>query len=159
MTNKNSIMQLLTSAPSFGHVFKKKSDKAEPVSIDRTYPKILAVYPTGSRYICNPPVMDTDEDKIVLVDRMPDARFLEEEGWSLCGEKEYKASGEFQAFRKEEKNRIFTTSRWYYVNFCAATALARDMNLLEKKDRIALFQEICAGDGGPDCPLPNKGFL
>ena len=37
------------------------------MTVERFNDAVLRSYPTGSRHICNPPVMDTDDDRVVLV--------------------------------------------------------------------------------------------
>lgn len=115
----------------------------ETLDILRTYFKKAA--PTGSRWICDPPPMHTDEDWICLAETFETAtndlvaEDFEEEG-------EYREEGNnFLSFRKGDVNLIVVTEEGYYNEFCLATKLARKYNLLQKRDRIQLFQAILEG--------------
>lgn len=127
------------------------------VSMD--YPQMLAILPSGSRVICDPPVLDTDEDFFILVDKYPSDIRMETDGWEKCDKKDGYMNGPIKAFRKGTKNWIFTTSRDHYVRVAAATALAKELNLTRKEDRIALFSMIQGEYVNYDGPLPNKGFF
>lgn len=49
----------------------------------------------------------------------------------------------FHSWRKDQLNLIVTGSTEYFENFKKATNLATRLNLLNKPDRIALFEGIC----------------
>lgn len=135
--------------------FMKKKESDEP---DMSYPNIKAICPSGSRVICDPPVLDTDDDKFVLVDRLPSKARMEADGWELCGSEEYIQHGRLVAYRRGDQNRIFVTSAEYYVRIYAATLLAKEMNLREKKDRVALFATVVDGKSFYGT-TPTKGLL
>ena len=43
-------------------------------------------FPTGSNYICNPPVTSTDIDQMFLVYNLEETKkTLLKDGWTLCG--------------------------------------------------------------------------
>lgn len=47
---------------------------------------ILSKWPTGSRYICNPPPTDTDNDTVILVASFEEAtKALLADGWEEGG--------------------------------------------------------------------------
>lgn len=47
---------------------------------------LVALHPTGSRFMCSPPVMDTDIDFVVLVQDLDAAHTtLTADGWEKCG--------------------------------------------------------------------------
>ena len=46
------------------------------------------------------------------------------------------------AYRKENMNALLTTDLKYFMNFFKATEEAKHLNLLNKEDRVALFQKI-----------------
>jgi N12 class adenine-specific DNA methylase len=110
----------------------------------------------GSRATCVPPPTDTDIDLLVRVDTGDDAdryqtvcdKFFQA-GWSLDGsEVEIKGrstEGRFNSFRKDNVNVILTDSAVFKRRFLAATTLARRFNLMNKKDRVALFQAVLYG--------------
>lgn len=100
---------------------------------------------TGSRYICDPPPMDTDEDYIVLAhDFSLSILYYEIHGFKKFQEKDY-PDPNFISLRLGEYNLIVTKSEAYYNRFCAATELAKKRNLLNKEDRINLFDMVLYG--------------
>lgn len=109
-------------------------------------PSVISYQRTGSNYTCNPPVLDTDIDYIVLVsDFGKAASFLLESGFVACTELEYYGNM-FYAFRKGQLNLIITWQGVFYERFCAATMLAKHRNLLDKDDRVDLFKVILYGE-------------
>ena len=133
-------------------------------TIDNVSDVVLSYFkgysPTGSYYICTPPVENTDRDFIVLVESY---RYnavlwsiLSGESWELGGSEispaEYKLiSGEygFASWKKGNVNLIITTSEDFYNKFVHATEIAKKQNLLNKEDRVALFQKILYGNSIP----------
>ena len=117
--------------------------------------KILKSHPTGSSYICNPPVTTTDIDRIYLVDNT-EGLFDHMRGWDFNSSDEYPATLQFYSFKKEEDgvtlNALITPDEKYYNQFVLATEVAKKMNLLEKEDRVMLFTAMLM----PICPLPDK---
>ena len=102
-----------------------------------------ASFPTGSNYICNPPVTNTDIDEMFLVtDLNTTEQYLIDNGWKMCGVTEY-ARMNWAAYRKDNLNALITDDPDYFAKFYKATELAKEKNLLKKEDRIALFNEIC----------------
>ena len=107
-------------------------------------------FPTGSNYICNPPVTNTDVDEMFLVDDLQEVNFqLTGLGWTKCGleEETYQDKpSHWAAYRKENMNALLTTDLKYFMDFFKATEEAKHLNLLSKEDRIALFQKILGED-------------
>jgi hypothetical protein len=104
-------------------------------------------WPTGSRYICTPPTMDTDEDFVVLMDRGYHAK-LDEIGFAVEGRPGFYTgndNGGFLSFRRGDENLIATDDPEFFNLFVTATELAKRFNLTEKADRIALFQAVLYG--------------
>lgn len=105
--------------------------------------------PTGSRVICSPPPLDTDEDYIAYVSDDAAARAkLEGLGYTLEGLPGFYTgndNGGFRSYRKGDVNLITTPDYGFYGLFKTATELARRFNLLDKGDRIALFQAVLYG--------------
>ena len=103
-------------------------------------------FPTGSSYICNPPVTNTDVDEMFLVDDLQEVNFqLTGLGWTKCGleEETYQDKpSHWAAYRKENMNALLTTDLKYFMDFFKATEEAKHLNLLNKEDRVALFQKI-----------------
>lgn len=100
---------------------------------------------TGSRYICNPPPMDTDEDYLLYGDLGLINIGLRHAGFKMTAE-QYAGGSFFLTYRLGEYNILATDSEVLYERFAAATLLAKARNLLEKQDRIDLFQLILYGD-------------
>lgn len=100
--------------------------------------------PTGSRVICNPPPLDTDEDWLVLVPRDISAE-MQDAGFSQDGSPEFYTgndNGGFRSWRRGDLNIVTTESEEFYQLFETATMLAKRFNLQDKNDRVALFQAI-----------------
>lgn len=112
----------------------------------------ISRHPTGSRYICNPPVMTTDVDVVLLVQSLDTAaRVLRGDGWIVnadnCDEYSYQSNFEipFMTARKGEHNLIVYDTTEGYNAFVRATEVARHFNLRDKQDRIMLFAAVCGG--------------
>lgn len=109
---------------------------------------IVRVEPTGSFYICEPPVTDTDEDYVMLTNSMNNLLFdLRVDGWVVCEhDAEYPTENreiEFCTARKDKLNLIIFDDDEGFWAFSTATTFAKMMNLTSKVDRIALFQAVC----------------
>jgi len=103
-----------------------------------------ATFPTGSRFICDPPVMNTDEDTVVFVDvllRSSLDRELREYGFKVPYGREYDAlKNDFTSYKKDEVNLIVTWKQEFYNKYVHATLCAKRLNLIRKEDRIKLFE-------------------
>ncbi len=111
--------------------------------------------PVGSRITCVPPPSDTDADYLILSKSgcWEDVlSWLHLNGWELDGSQvdnpyDPNSSEElFQSFSYNEINLIVTPSEVFNARFLAATSVARRLNLLNKDDRIALFQAVLYGN-------------
>lgn len=101
---------------------------------------------TGSRYICNPAPTDTDEDYIALVAGNGWVAALEAAGFTLNTDSElYDDCPDFYAWRAGEFNVICVEEPEMYRRWVDATEQAKALNLLDKADRIALFQRVLYG--------------
>ena len=97
---------------------------------------------TGSNYICNPPVTDTDIDQMFLVHSLDETDYeLTELGWKKCGINEY-AVDNWAAYRKDNLNALITTSKNHYDKFEAATELAKKRNLLNSRSDTSLISRL-----------------
>lgn len=103
-------------------------------------------WPVGSRVSCNPPPTDTDEDWLVFTKDRQFKLALLAAGFTT-GEDPDKESGgsSFNSYRKGDLNIIVSPNRWFVERFLVATALATRFNLMDKADRIALFQGVLYG--------------
>ena len=100
---------------------------------------------TGSAYVCDPPVTNTDEDYIILVNSVGDScEYLLRLGFLHCS-KYPNLAEKFVALRKGTINFIITSDEVYYIRYVAATELAKKLNLTNKSDRINLFHVIIDG--------------
>lgn len=109
----------------------------------------ISKWPTGSRYICNPPPTDTDNDTVVLVKSLHEsAGELTRDGWTIDGN--YGPDEEWISLKKEidgvKENYIMMQNLERYGKWVTATELAKKLNLLEKTDRIAVFDVIVGGN-------------
>lgn len=130
--------------------------------------------PVGSRVTCNPPPIDTDEDYLLyvgheygenglMVVKDSELRLMEVElylkgsGWEMGGSLpnemkcEVKPSEKFCSWTLGELNLIITTSDEFFRRFLAATAVAKEFNLMDKGDRIKLFQAVLYGNHPEVC--------
>lgn len=102
----------------------------------------IATFPTGSHYICNPPVTNTDIDQMFLVHNLESVHdYLMLSNWEVCGKEQYPVE-QWAAYRKGINNALITDEPSYFLKFHKATELAKERNLLNKEDRIKLFDEI-----------------
>ena len=122
---------------------------------------VVTFVSTGSRVICNPPPMNTDEDFIAFVsDDAKAQNIMRHLGYSLEGTPEFYTgndNGGFRSYRKGDVN-VITTPDWdFYKMFKTATKLATRFNLIDKEDRIALFQAVLYGVDSEDLAQPVPG--
>lgn len=109
------------------------------------------VEPCGSRVTCNPPPTDTDRDYLVEVKRYADyeqaIEIIIENGFYPEGSDHYRNSDfNFQSWRLGEINLIVTYKEWFASRHRSATMVCKSLNLMDKADRIALFQKILYGN-------------
>lgn len=120
---------------------------------------VVKVAPTGSRVICSPAPINTDEDYVIQVKNMDTNEITLT--WNYFGsDDECKYPREhFLSFRKGNLNAIITDSYFFFDKFVAATEIARRLNLRDKKDRIMLFQGVLYGriedPNVPKAPAPS----
>lgn len=114
-----------------------------------------ALVPVGSRRTCSPAPTDTDDDYLVLLDDKTESAFHEfladycfVAGGSDIPDSQNNTPPEdrFQSYTLGDVNLIVTESKTFYRRFLAATSVARRLNLLNKQDRIALFQAVLYGN-------------
>ena len=106
---------------------------------------------TGSRVICRPPPTDTDDNYCLCV---PDMGAFE--SWALgvgyirttpeedhgYGSGDDGESPKFRCYRKGDINLIVMDDKEFYGRWWTATKAAQMFNLIDKTERIALFQGI-----------------
>ena len=101
---------------------------------------------TGSREICVPAPLNTDVDFVVL--DIHDNGLFERNGFSLGTQVDHEEYGnaDFLSYRRGEVNLIVVNSWGSFKAWKAAIAAAKQMNMLDKANRIALFQGVLYGD-------------
>lgn len=96
---------------------------------------------TGSRFICDPPVLTTDDDYVVYGTRAALEKLCADGFQITSPVRGYDING-FIALRRGEINLIFTQDQQFYHRFVKATRLAKRLNLREREQRVALFQAV-----------------
>jgi len=108
------------------------------------------IYQTGSSVICNPPVLDTDEDYVIYTNKESQLRkwLLANGVTQSCEDKEeYDLESEaMDCYRKDNINLIVVYNKTTHSKWVVATKLARKLNLLKKEQRITLFKYILYGE-------------
>ena len=131
-------------------------------------PTHVSITPVGSRVTCSPPPVGTDRDWLVLVASDAISEFekrMLEQGWTLDGsfippEHDTAPPDErFYSYKLGEENVIVTPSAIFHRRFLAASSVAQRLNLLDKQDRIALFQAVLYGRGVITPPAVTSTFL
>jgi hypothetical protein len=107
---------------------------------------LMPFFKTGSREICNPPPVDTDCDFVVL-DITGGVNF-EGNGFTLTTQDRRAEYGEsdFETYRRGEVNLIVVHDWTSFKKWRVATAACKQMNVRDKKKRIAIFQGVLYGD-------------
>lgn len=122
----------------------RRKDYIVPAIVQELYNMGGNYFRFGSREVCNPAPMDTDEDWAILLPNIPvlvDAvNMLDERGWERGGSEVPET--EFLSFRKGDLNLVLTNSLRFYNKYQVATELCKDLNLLNKPDRINVFNKI-----------------
>lgn len=110
------------------------------------------VEPCGSRVTCSPAPTDTDADYLVQIrdDQEAVGRAVNEmsrAGFIWEGNEHYQsAASDFMSWRDGDVNLIVTANPTFASRHRVATALCKRLNLLDKRDRIALFQAVLYGN-------------
>lgn len=105
----------------------------------------------GSRVTCNPPPTDTDRDFLVVTADACEAAFVAELknlGFNCEGYDQYQqtsVAGGFKSWRRGDLNLIVTSDDVFAERHRAATYVCTRLNVLDKSDRIAIFQAVLYG--------------
>ncbi len=103
----------------------------------------------GSRVTCSPAPTATDYDILVLVENIDQATEVLVNEWEIQGymiDPSLQPENRFLSTKKDEINLIITQSETFYNKFLLATSIAKLFNLLDKEDRVRLFQFILYGN-------------
>lgn len=147
------------------------------------YKKVLE---TGSKVICDPPPEGTDEDYLLLLEDDNAVNTLESiltfDGWVIGGSMAYSGAGSlnkehsfnsdgalsnnnlFHSWKTPNDegivtNLILTCNEQYFEDFTRATFLARRLNLLDKVDRVVLFEALTRDVWPTEKKKEKKTFL
>lgn len=106
---------------------------------------VIDWFETGSRVVCDPPVMDTDYDVVALVDSLQKINELRDElGFDYGGSLAHDA--EYHSLRRGDLNLILTLDNRDFDMFKLATRVSKVLNVTDKKKRVLLFEAIRHGD-------------
>ena len=94
---------------------------------------------TGSRYVCDPPVTDTDHDWIVLDGDGSVEDWLARQQNVVFDGLDYDDE-EFNSFKLGEVNLIVMSCEDAFDRFVLATKISKLLNVQEKPKRVALFE-------------------
>ena len=119
---------------------------------------VIGWFATGSRVICSPAPLTTDEDFVLFTSNLKTLRLqLEALGYTYSNKdmEKYKLSktdpfhmyNQFDAYRHPDNahNLIVLSREQDYLRWKVATLVAKELNLTDKKDRIMLFRAIRSG--------------
>jgi hypothetical protein len=120
---------------------------------------LVSFQETGSNYICNPPVINTDIDYIVLVNDLEKAHTTLIKYWDYTSlEYEEMAGDNFKCYRTGQYNLIVTQDVQWYLRFSAATEYCKKKNVLKKEERIMYFELIINNKEKEAHVLPPSGY-
>ena len=96
---------------------------------------------TGSSYICNPPVTNTDIDFVIYSQDWDKLHNWCEQNAFKTNFEDYELE-EFRSYKRGIINLIVTNDATFYKRFVKATELAKKLNLLDKQQRVDLFDFV-----------------
>jgi hypothetical protein len=124
---------------------------------------LVDIVPTGSRFNCDPPVMNTDQDYLVYCTSNFDD-VLVAAGYQRASldlstaplqamvqqhsvpKKGGKPDETFVSWRRGDINLIVTQSRKFFLKHKVAGFVCKNLNLLSKDDRIMVYHAIMYGE-------------
>lgn len=99
-------------------------------------------YPTGSNWICEPKPEDSDYDYILFCESQELLeKHLIKEGFHCETDGDYDAI-EFYSWRNGKFNALVCVKFQFFIKWQLATQVARRLNILDRDDRVALFQVV-----------------
>ena len=107
---------------------------------------MIAYCYVGSRVICDPVPKKADQDILILLERKIYKNLGEKfQNWMLGGSQPTEMSI-FSTYKKKidgiEFNLICTPDPSWFKKFIRATELCRDFNVVDKNDRIYIFDKV-----------------
>ena len=99
------------------------------------------IQPTGSRYVCDPPVMGTDIDFLVYSEVDVDSTLLVA-GYAKTILQYPMDGDQFNAWRRNKENLIVTSSVKYAEGFHTATHICKTKNIRSKFARVLIHEAL-----------------
>lgn len=110
------------------------------------HPEVEAI-PMGSRFVCDPPVMDTDIDYCLYSPVGIDS-ILTEMGFDSNGFAAYRKGvndGVFTSWRRGDINLVVTHDTESFEKYKIATHICKKLNVRSKPDRIMVYDAVILG--------------
>ena len=105
--------------------------------------KVERIEYVGSRVTCSPPPTDTDEDILLYTtDKNTLVGDCIEAGFILDGSTHATYPEDFVSLRNGQINLIVTDKNEFFNKFMLATHVCKKLNVMEKHNRITIFQAI-----------------
>ena len=114
-----------------------------------------SIYPSGSRYVCNPPVMTTDIDFLVWCEKELEVKLAKLGYRKSMVNNGYGAmvdaypNANFLSLRKGKVNLIVTTDRKFADGWVVATHICKKYNFRWKWNRVQVYEAL-RGNFEPD---------
>lgn len=108
------------------------------------------IHPCGSRYVCDPAVMNTDID-FLIYNKTGCSAVLAVAGYKRSSdEMKYADEKQFKTYRKGWVNLIVTQSLTFATGFHTATYICKRWNVLNKDKRILVHAAFRENEYYPD---------
>jgi len=135
------------------------------LGIDTFY---LTITPTGSRFNCDPPVMNTDQDYLIYTPcdisqeliaagytktTIDPADLQQMKSTQSIPKKGGNADETFESWRRDDINLIVTLSSEFYHKHKVAGYVCKAMNVRDKDHRIMIYHAVMYGEF--DGPIPQ----
>lgn len=108
-------------------------------------PEVHAI-PCGSRFVCDPPVMDTDIDYCLYSKKRLDSRLLQ---LGFTGGERYWHRDSFVSWRRGNHNFIVTDDETLFQRWKFATYVCKTLNIRNKNWRVKIYHAIVREEGYP----------
>jgi hypothetical protein len=102
----------------------------------------VEIFPTGSMYVCNPPVISTDLDFIVYNSEDLSKRLTSLGFTAHTLEYPFESKWDFSTWRKDKLNLIFSSSKEFTNRFMVATHVCKEKNIRIKYHRVVVHEII-----------------
>ena len=121
-----------------------RGDGTEMLSYETLQKHGAVITQCGSRVTCSPPPGDADYDYLIFVENLGGLdEDLKSEGWEPASG-DY-PENDFSVMKKSGVDYIMTSRHDAWKRHIAATHVCKQLNLSEKKDRIAVFPAVLYG--------------